>query len=258
MTKAIEIINSDKENAVKKVELRALATEQVQAYNNAVQTGKYDVAMKCDESIKETISEYTGIAQKECFKGCLSTDDPMLEAVKRLTFDTIGVKDKKVGDDKTPVREVVDKAKPIDLLKLHKAAKDGIGHDKKWNYIAEKFNFLLTAKRAVDLGIDPTKISDSYAMNSISREIDMGKTPMSKTNILKTLQTVITAMIGEEYKATSHDVNYLLAIYSKKGKQALHVQCANHRYLRNYLAEICHRIVLGKCYGIEYKAKRLD
>lgn len=84
----------------------------------------------------------------------------------------------------------------------------------------------------------------------------MGKNPTSKTNLLKTLQTVITAMLGEQYKATSHDVNFLMSVYSKKNRKALTVTCANHRYFRNYLAEVCHRIVTGKTYELDFKTKK--
>lgn len=85
----------------------------------------------------------------------------------------------------------------------------------------------------------------------------MGKNPASKTNLLKSLQVVITAMLGGDYKPTSHDVNYLLSIYSKKSRKALTVTCANHRYFVNYLAEICHRIVTpGAAYDVEFKAKK--
>lgn len=118
----------------------------------------------------------------------------------------------------------------------------------------EKFNFLLTAQKAIDLGIDPKEINDSYAMSDLSKQIDMGKTPTSKTNILKTLTKVVQAMIGEEYKPTSHDVNFLMSVYSKKSRKALTVTCANHKYLRGYLMEICNRIVTGGVYGLEYKA----
>lgn len=242
------------ENKKTKSELRTIAEELTLQYNEAVQGGKYDIAVKLNEEIENAVNEYTAIARDECFARLIATDDPMLEAVKELTFMTIRAVDRKVGDEKIPVREIVDVDKPIDLLKLHKAA-GGIGKDKNWAHMAEKLNFLLTAQKAVDLGINPKDISDSYAMSDISREIDMGKTPTSKTNMLKTLQMVITAMIGEEYKATSHDVNFLMSVYSRKNRKALTVTCANHKNLRQYLSEICHRIVLNKVYEVDYKKK---
>lgn len=244
------------ENAAKKAELRTKAEEQVKVYNDAIQNGKFEEALKADEEITKAVNEYTSIVREECFDECKSAENPMLEAVTRLTFTTIGTKDNKKGEEKIPVREVIDKDRAIDLLKLHKAVDGGIGVEKNWAHKAEKLNFLLTAQKAVDLGIKSEKlkeIHDSYAMSEIAKQIDMGKTPTSKTNLLKTLQTVITAMLGEEVKATSHDVNYLMSIYSRKNRKALTVTCANHKYFRGYLAEICHHIVTGNPYEVEYK-----
>ena len=244
------------ENTKRLVELKAIAEEQVSSYNEAMQNGKVDEAFKIDAALTETINEYTAIVREMCFEDCKSSENPMLTAVTVLSFITIGVKDEKKGDDKVPVRSIVDKERQIDLYKLHKYCKDGIGADKNWVYMAEKMNMLLTAQKAVDLGIDPKDVNDSYAMSSIAREFDMGKNPCSKTNLLKTLQSVISAMLGEGYKATSHDVNFLMSVYSRKNRKALTVTCANHKYFRGYLAEICHRIVTNKLYALDFKAEK--
>ena len=244
------------ELTAKKAELREKAEEQVKVYNDAIQSGNYEGAFKADEEITKAVNEYTSIVREECFDECKAAENPMLEAITRLTFATIGTKDTKKGDEKIPVREIIDKDRAIDLLKLHKAVEGGIGADKDWAYKAEKLNFLLTAQKAVDLGVKPDRlkeIHDSYAMSEIAKQIDMGKTPTSKTNILKTLQTIITAMLGDEVTATSHDVNYLMSVYSRKNRKALTVTCANHKYFRGYLAEICNHIVTGNPYDVDFK-----
>ena len=236
-------------------ELRASVEEKVKAYNEVFQDKKFDESFKIDQEITEAVNEYTGIVRDMCFEDCKTSDDPMLAAVKRLSFITIGVKDATEGEDKVPVRSVIDRERQIDLLKLHKYC-DGIGADHNWPYMVEKFNMLLTAQKAIDLGIADLKaINDSYAMSDISRGIDMGKNPTSKTNILKTLRGIIAAMLGEEFanKATSHDVNFLLSVYSRKNRKALTVTCANHKYMRGYVMEICHRIVTDKAYEVDYK-----
>lgn len=243
------------ENTKKLVELRAKAEELVSSYNEAVQNGKFEESVKVDASIIETLNEYTSVVRDMCFEDCKNSDDPMLTAVKTLSFITIGVKDEQKGDDKVPVRSIIDKERQIDLLKLHKYC-GKIGANENWMHIAMKMNFLLTAQKCVDLGVDPKSVNDSYSMSEIAREFDMGKNPTSKTNLLKTLQTVITAMLGEGYKATSHDVNYLLSVYSRKNRKALTVTCANHRYFRNYMAEVCHRIATGKSYEVDFKSKK--
>ena len=254
-----------------KAELREKAEALTEVYNNAVQSGNFNPVMEYPSEaadgginvvlvrdvIEQTINEHTSIAREECFTALKATDDPMLAAVKQLTFPTIRIVDKKVGEEtKIPVSSIEDSEKVIDLLKLHKAVEGGIGQNKQWAVMVEKFNFLMTAQKAVDLGIDPKAIHDSYAMSDIARQIDMGKTPTSKTNILKTLQAIVAAMVGEEYKATSHDVNFLMSVYSRKNRKALTVTCANHKYMRQYLMEICHRIVEGKTYAVDYKQIR--
>lgn len=241
-----------KEITAKKAELRAKAEEQVKLYNDAIQNGKFEDAMKAEEEMEKAINEFTSLAKTECFELCASAEDPMLEAIKRLSFTTIGKKDSKKGEEKIPVREIIEKEKAINLYALHKAVDGGIGADKKWHNFVEQMNFLLTAQCAVDLGISPKEVHDSYKMSEISRAIDMGKTPTSKTNLLKTLQMIITAMIGEEYKATSHDVNYLMKIYTRKNRAALTVTCANHKFFTGYIAEICNHIVTGNSYGIDF------
>lgn len=243
------------ESMVKLTELKATVEEQVKTYNDAVQNGRFEESIKADKAMTDTINEYTATVRDMCFEECKSTDDPMLTAVRTLSYITIGVKDEQKGDDKVPVRIIIDKEKAIDLLKLDKYC-GGIGHDKDWMHVAQKMNFLLTAQKAKDLGLDPKKVNDSYAMSEIARQFDMGKNPTSKTNLLRTLQMVVTAMLGDGYKATSHDVNFLLSVYSKKNRKALVVSCANHRNFRGYIAEVCHRIVTDKSYELEYKTKR--
>lgn len=243
------------ENTAKLVQLRSDVEALVKDYNEAVQNGKYEDATKADTKLTNVVNEYTATVRDMCFEDCKNTENPMLTAVTTLMFVTIGVKDEQRGDDKVPVRSIVDKERQIDLFKLHKYC-GGIGADKNWIYIVQKMNFLLTAQKCVDLGINPKTVNDSYAMSEIAKEFDMGKNPTSKTNLLKTLQTVVTAMLGEGYKATSHDVNFLMSVYSKKNRKALTVTCANHRYFRNYLAEVCHRIVTGKSYEVEFRTKK--
>lgn len=233
--------------------LRAKADEQVKSYNEAIQSGNFAESVKIDDALTQTVNEYTSEVRKMCFDACKATENPMLTAVNLLSFMTIGVKDEKVGEDKIPVRVVIDKERAIDLYKLHKYIEGGIGHDKNWLYIAEKFNCLMTAAAAKDLGLDPKAVNDSFAMSAIARDIDLGKAPTSETAMLTQLKMVITSMIGEEYKVTTHDLKFLLKCYTKKSKKALTITTANHKYLRGYLAEICHKLVTGKQYDADYK-----
>ena len=240
------------ENAAKMAKLKIEVEKLVIAYNEAYQNAKFNEAIEIDATLTEKVNEYTSVARTEAFEDCKATDDPMLEAIKRLTFTTIAIKDKKDEETDVPVRELIDREKTIDLLKLDNFCK-GIGKDKNWDDIIQKFNFLMTYQVATDLGLDPKEVSDSYAMSEIARQVEFGKTPTSNTNMLKTLQAIVNAMIGDEYKATSHDVKFLYYTYARRGRKALTVACANHKNMREIAMQICNRIVEGKTYSVDYK-----
>lgn len=225
--------------------------------NEARQENKpTDEVSKIFAELGDKVNEYTNAARTLAFEDCKAAENPMLAAVTQLVYKTIAAKDELNDGDKFPVCTInEDVVRPIDLLKFHDYC-HGVGADENWPHIAQKMNFLLTAQKAVDLGIDPKEVNDSYEMSAIARGFDMGKNPTSKTNLLKTLQTVVSAMLGEGYKAKSHDVNFLLSVYARKSRKALTVSCANQRNFCRYLAEICHRIVTDGSYAMEYTKKK--
>lgn len=258
-------------------EIQAKIEEILVGYNAAIQDGNYGYRVdvpNCDEAynpiegtvnllarevVDELVNDNTRIARSITFAKLKASEDPMLEAVKQLTFETVRVVDEKVGEGKAkiPKTSLKPAEKYIDILRLDEyVGGEGIGKNKHWNGMIEKLNFLLTVDKAVSLGIDPTEINNSYAISNIGKEIDLGKTPTSNTNMLKTLNLIVSAMIGDGYKADSHDIAYLKSVYTKKGKKALSVSCSNHKFMRQYMAEICHRIVTGESYSVEYKAFR--
>ena len=251
-------------------ELREKAEALGMVYNEQVQSGNFAPRMEhptgeknpdetpvteivlIDDLMNTVIGEYTSISREICFETLMAAEDPMFAAVLTLEYPTIRIVDKK-DDNKVPVRSIEDSTKYIDLLKLHKKVSGGIGKSKNWHLMIEKLNLLMTAQKATDLGINPKSVNDSYAMSDIAKAIDLGQNPTSKTKILATVQSIVTAMIGAEYKAKSHDVNFLFSVYSKKSRKALTVTCANHKYMRQYMMEICHRIVTNGSYAIDYK-----
>lgn len=249
-------MNTTEFNPIAKMqELRTKAEGLATAINTAMLESRLPDADKARTELDELIAEYAAIAQKVCFNELKEAKKPMIEAARRLTYPTIRAKETPIEGTKTKKLEIDDAEKTIDPLRLDKYC-GGIGEAADWHHRLMKFNYLMTAQKAHDLGISPSAIADTYAMSDIAKKIDMGKNPTSKTQILKTLTALVSAMIGAEFKPTSHDVNFLLSIYSKKSRKALTVVCSNHRYMRQYMLEICHRLVTGKSYGIEYKAAK--
>ena len=251
--------------------------KQVREYNTAYADGKFDEVKKINAETEKEISNYAEIAQMLCFDECAGAENPMIAAVLTLSYPVITIRDKVEGDGevKTLKREFVEdengnltKYKTIDLLKFERYVKDrtghGIGADPKWSFMIERLNLLFALDCAVGLGkgqefIDEMK--DCYAINEASKEINFGVkdpkagTPISNTGLLKAVSAVVTAMIGEEYgkKALTHDVKFLKIASAKKSKKALTIQCANHKFMRSYLAEVCNRIITGGVYDVEYK-----
>ena len=230
-------------------ELKDMAVELLDKSENAedVKTRK-----EFDADIDTVITEYNKISKANCYKAAAESGDPLRYAVLQFSYPGLRVKETKDKDTGAILREIADTAKSIDLGDLHKRC-DGIGADKKWIYALERFNFYLTIRAAERVGAKVN--SDAFVMNEISKEISLGKTPCSNTQLLKTLQTIVTMMLGGEYKATSHDVHYLVDCYandSKKSKTA--ITLANHKTLRQYMKKICYRILTnGTGYDVEQK-----
>lgn len=230
-------------------EIRKIAEETLEKSDEAKSA---DERRALDADLDEVISYYKHIAKTAMINEAKASDDAMKYAINRFFYGVIKVKETEDKDTGVTYRSIVDAEAPIDLGELHKKL-GGIGADPQWLHIAEKLNYHLTLRAAQRVGA--TVKHDSFMMNEISREIDLGKNPCSNTQMLKTLQTVITAMLGEGFKATSHDVNYLVDVYandSKKSKTA--ISAANHKTLRNYLKKVCYRILNNlDGYSVEQK-----
>lgn len=251
--------------AIKKTpeELRAKAEEafakanaKVAEYNDAIQNDKpLSELVELRKTIDDALGEYASYKKFLAFERCAATPDPMLAAIDDPTIEVYKFVEEIKDGDKFPTASLNPATRTIDLLQLHKHIKDGIGFDKRWPYIVEALNSKLTARVGAALGLNPEQIMDSYAMSNIARDIELGKNPTSNTNLLKTMRSVVTAMVGEEYgsKVTSHDVAYILECYSKKSRKALTLTVANHKTLRNIMADVCRAVTHGESYAIDYK-----
>ena len=265
------------EHIQKQEMLLASIRSDVKDYNEAYSDKDLDAMREADTKIGKAVDEYNSIAQMLCFDACAKATDPMKAAILTLHFPVIGVKDIVEGDEiKVSKRVIVGdpnedgdpKYKQIDLLKLDKYVKDreghGIGADTNWKYKVERLNMLFALDCAVEIGkgqefID--EMSECYAVKAASRDIDFSVknpkagTPISNTGLLKAVKEVVTAMIGEEFgnKVLTHDVRFLKIASAKKSRKELAVQCANHRYMRAYVMEVCNRIMTDGVYDVEYK-----
>lgn len=249
-----------KELEVEMTQLRADADSKLQEYNRLYLDGEIEQALAMAGEVGETCNQYTARAKRKCYLLCLENEDPMRAACEKLEYATIAVKDEKTDEDSIPVRRLTSRTRPIDLLDLHKLAKDrglgGIGVNHDWNAYVQKLNLLMTVLTAKELGVPADRmkeINDSYNMSVIAHSIELGENPTSNTKMLKTLTTVVRAMIGEEYKPISKDVKFVEYAYRKKSRRALTITVANHKTMRNLLMEVCNRLITDGVYDVDCK-----
>lgn len=247
--------------------LKSDAEKLCKDYNQAI-IEKDKSIIDIDKDIIECVGAYNNLAKHLCFIECSETEDPMIEAIKRITVKIIRTKDVKEGELKITKRSIVDSEQEIDLYKLHNFVKDGIGYEKDWFLKVEKLNLLATLCLASDLGYTASQIKEldcSYAMRDLSREKEVKGTlltkegkvaAVSKREWLRALTDVVQSMMGENYKPINHDVTYLLNCLTSKGKKVLTVNAANHRQLRTVLLNICHRIATEKHYSVNARLKK--
>ena len=199
----------------------------------------------------EGIGYYNTQSKCQRYAQIRATTHPMRVAVD-ATYPTLRVKTTQDKETKTIIEEIADSSKPIDLLDLDKRL-GGIGGDPHWKYMIQKLNRYMTVDSAKDLN-DKNIDLDNFYMKEAAEKISLGKTPLSNTQFLKTVQSIVTAMLGEDYKedpnypnafnCTSHDVQYLKRTYERKGK-AKTVKTATHKALTDIFKDICSRVLNG-------------
>lgn len=213
---------------------------------------KLDEKREIENDLDSVIKYFTATSKNECYTKARESGDPMKFAIKEFFFPVIRIVERDDNETGAKMRFIADAMRPIDLGDMYKKLK-GIGADVNWIYVAEKLNYYLTLRAAQRVGAKVK--SDAFVMNEIAKQIDMGKNPCSNNQMLKTLQGIITMMLGDGYKATSHDVNYLVDCYSNDSKKSkTSITAANHKTLRNYLKKICYRILTdSKGYQVEQR-----
>lgn len=237
----------------------------VQKYNELTlneKTPAKDIKATQD-ALDKDLADYKVQANHLFYEECEASGDAMLEAVKRQ--DVVYLKTRDVTDKESKITKRIVEEKPttVDLDAMHKYSlevlkKDGIGKNKNWRNLLQKINFCLTLRVAKAIGVKDEVYKDLegyYTINAIAKDIDLGKNPLSNTQVLKTLQRAVTDMIGEEYKATSHDVAYMQECISKRAGSGV-IKAATHKEFYKILLDVCHHIVTGDPYGLKAKISK--
>ena len=230
----------------------------VAAYNDAVKKNDMKAANVAEQMLKASEAEYLEHKQHEVFCALKAQEKPMLAAVRQYSFPVVKHRAVKEGGVVLGI-ELIERERQIDLVKLSKFCE----LDTTWALKVELFGQLLCMRSAKELNMSAAEvrqIANTYYMSELARKEKLGETPMSNTQVVKALQAVIDSFLFEAggnganiYKVNNYDANYLLMCYTKRGKGMLSVQVAKAGFVHSLILDVCHRIVTGKVYNLEFK-----
>ena len=202
------------------------------------------------------------------FLTCAASPDPLFAIVERFSYLTASVKEKTddAGGGAVHFLELTIGQKQCDLLKFNTFVGGNIGHG-DWISAIQQLGLRLTMKAAASIGIpaeDIQKIDDSYNMTKLAREVQLAKAdetgstpdPVSKNQMVKTLDLILELMLGEGYHCDTRDVAFLMGCFTRKGRKALTLKTANNKELTGLVHQIAHRVALGKAYSIDAYTKK--
>lgn len=232
--------------------------------NTAILNDSFSQVGKCKEAFDIAIKEYNELAIIQDFITLRSKSEPMKAAIEQLSIATIESKQNKDKESGIITYTLEPAIKQIDLVAFDEFCereKMNIAYKKDWKYLIEKFCLLITYKIMKDLNCDTNKLENTYFISDIARQIDLGKTPISNTALLKQLQTIVDAIIYEEengkntYKVTSYDVNYVIATMTRRGKSGT-VVSPKPSTMHMIVMDVLHRIITDGDYKVEYVTKK--
>lgn len=245
-------------------ELHIEASEAARALNTAILDDSFSEISAKQEELKRIIGNHNKAAMNEDFAILRSREKPMLEAIEKLVVNTIAVSENVNTETKITTYDLKPATAYIDLLAFEKFCEGKtIAANTGWKYMIEKLNYLCALRVAKEIGDDVRTVEKRYHISPEAFKIDMGKTPTSNTQLLKQLQTIVDAVIFKDagdgknaYKATSHDVAWLVNTLTKAGKTAHGLTYANASTTRGLVTRILNRIVTDSNYKLEYKTKK--
>ena len=222
----------------------------MKAVNESLVKGAYGEVENAINALTQVEKDLHKIIEKEVFAECKSTHD----AILKRSF--VVPSHKAIREEGKLVRvEKSDKEVMIDL----KAYCEYHNFPVEWWYELQALNKRLTVKVARSLGVGPTelrKINDSYTMDELARQIELGKTPDSNSQVVSHMQKVLDLLDKGCGKVNNYDLAYTMSTYTKRSsKKALSVMCSKHTALQVILLDVFHRVATGKAYDVDYKRR---
>jgi hypothetical protein len=224
----------------------------IAAYNAALAVQDVDAMREAEEAIKKAEKEYAEAAECDVFATCKAEEHPLRKAAEIHSYHVLGHRALREDNILTGYEKSTQE-KPIDLAKL--ARKCGL--TPLWTHDVESLNQILTLRVAKEMGLPAEvlkSISKSYFMSRMTDAIEAGKTPTSNNQMVKMLQDICDKILGVNVvRVNNHDIAYIEAAHTKKGRDKIAINTANHDFMRRLVLDVLHRCVTGKVYEVEYR-----
>ena len=224
---------------------------KIAAINTAIRENTGDSIEKMLVDLGAIEKEYKKLIELELYRG---TED-VVELLR--THEFVSIHHKKITEEGVTVG--VEKADRVCKVnpKLYCETR---GLPIAWWYNLQALNKRLTMAVAISLAVKPDElrtIDSSYQMDTLAREIELGKTPYSKTQIEKHIQSVFDDLVpGNTCKIVAHDVAFVMNAYTKSSRTALKIQCSQHSKLMDILTDCFHRNIVSGFYSVDCKLER--
>lgn len=257
MTKTIDITNITNEIASERTKVDAA----VVALNAALSTNKHNDIVAKQSELAESIAAHNKLVTTKLFLELSAEDNTMLSAIKMMTYNVLkstSTKNKDTGVVTYSVENTTAYINLEDLDLFCRSREKKIASNDFFVSRIEKFAQLVSLRVCTDLKLDVAKIKKSYYISTVARDIDLGKTPTSNTQMLKQLQMVLDAIIyvddngKNKYKVSSHDVEFIRSTMTRHGKAAQSVSLPKVSTMLTLVLEVANRVVENKHYTAEY------
>lgn len=150
--------------------------EKISEYNEALKANDLAKASNAERELKEAESAYADAKCVEVFSGLAKSENPVKAAIAMHSYPVVSHRVLREDGVVKGFEIIDDKPRQIDLVKFCEKLK----LPTMWKYSVEKFNQLLALRTATELKMTKAqikKICDSFYMNDLARQVEMGETP---------------------------------------------------------------------------------
>ena len=224
----------------------------VNDYNKAFLAKNFEGVKEAEENLSKELKAYKKAASDACLYHLKGEENPVLAAVKQLTYGVFRTKTVRDDNGNEHGIELVPSEARIDLVKVCEYC----DLPTVWKYKVEKLALLLALRAAKELKIPASEIkvmNYKFKMDELARKEEMGETPSSNNQIVKAIQMIMDEVFPGLGKANAHDAAYMWMASTRAGREAKCIKVADAKMAHRLFADVANRIVTDGRYTVDYR-----